>query len=191
MESTSSPPDNSHAHLLARIREGDEVAFAAFYQHMAPALYGLVHQILGDAKEAEDVLQDGFLHVWRKAATYDPARSSPTTWAFMIFRNKAIDTLRARARRGRGIEKVTQQQEVEPALDVTSAQAVFRAEEGQVVQNALQEISTEQREAIRLAFFKGLTHLEIAERLGAPVGTIKARIRRGLVQLGERLGGLL
>jgi len=169
------------AHLLSRIVQGDSRAFDELYTRWAPMLYGLTCQILEDPREAEDALQDGFLHVWNQAASYDAARSSPTTWAYMIFRNKAIDRLRARQRRGRGLEKIaTEEVHRGTSPEEAGDRAEFN-ETRQAVRIAMQQIPEEQREAISLAFFSGLTQAEIAERLGAPLGTIKARIRRGLM----------
>ena len=95
------------AQLLARIAAGDEVAFGALYDRFSSGLYAFVFKMTRDEKEAEDVLQEGFAHIWRRAVTYDPARSAPFTWAVMILRNKAIDRLRVRQRLDRTIEKAT------------------------------------------------------------------------------------
>src|SRR5579871_4947790 len=98
--------DLSDATLLQRVACGDSRAFDMLYTRWSPMLYGLVCKVLDDPRDAEDALQDGFLHVWHKASTYDARRSSPTTWAYLIFRNKAIDRLRSRERRSRGMEKL-------------------------------------------------------------------------------------
>ncbi len=167
------------------------MAFEELYARWSPALYGLACKILADPKEAEDALQDGFLHVWNNAASYDATRSSPTTWAYMIFRNKAIDRLRSRERRGLGMEKIAAEASIQDAAAPDPGDGAQSSEARQAVRIAMQQIPEEQREAISLAFFSGLTQAEIAERLGAPLGTIKARIRRGLMKLGESLKGKL
>jgi len=172
--------------LLARIKAGDESAFSEFYDRMAPLLFGLVFKILNDAREAEDVIQEGFLMVWKKAASYDSARSSPSTWVTMIFRHKAIDRLRARERRSRGMERAA----LEPTACHDEGEAVLQNEVGAAVRAALERLPGEQRDAIVAAFFSGMTQLEISEKTGAPLGTVKARIRRGLLKLREHLGGL-
>jgi RNA polymerase sigma-70 factor (ECF subfamily) len=173
--------------LLARIAAGDETAFGNFYDRVAPGLYSFVLKMTRDEKEAEDVLQDGFAHIWRRASTYDPARSSPFTWAVMILRNKAIDHLRVRQRLNRTVEKVTQEVGHATGTDEASSAEAERRDEGQQVRAALAQIPAEQKQAVELAFFSGLTHEQIAEKLGAPLGTVKARIRRGLLKLREFL----
>jgi RNA polymerase sigma-70 factor (ECF subfamily) len=185
---SDTPPE---AALLRRISSGDSEAFDDLYTRWSPMLYGLLCKILEDPREAEDALQEGFLHIWRKAASYDPDRSSPTTWAYMIFRNKAIDRLRSRERRGKGMERIAEE---EPTFAPSSADPGDDAEtqeRRQAVKAALDSIPADQREAVSLAFFSGLTQTEIAEKLGAPLGTIKARIRRGLLKLGDVLKGKL
>jgi RNA polymerase sigma-70 factor (ECF subfamily) len=179
------------APLLARVANGDPAAFDELYTRWSPMLYGLVCRILDDPREAEDVLQDAFLHVWHKAATYHPDRSSPTTWACMIFRNKAIDRLRSRERRGRGMERIATELPLEAMPSEAPVGAVDLNETRQAVNIALATISTDERQAIELAYFSGLTQLEIAEKLSQPLGTIKARVRRGLLKLGDALKGKL
>ncbi len=187
MTSTKEADRQVDAQLLARIATGDEVAFGALYDRFSPGLFSLVLKMVQDEKEAEDVLQEGFHHIWRRAATYDPLRSSPFTWAVMILRNKAIDRLRVRQRLDRTVERVTEEFSHFPEADEVSAQAAERHDEGAQVRSALQQIPDEQRQAVELAFFSGLTHEQIAEQLETPLGTIKARIRRGLLKLREFL----
>jgi RNA polymerase sigma-70 factor (ECF subfamily) len=183
--------DLPEATLLQRVAGGDSRAFDQLYSRWSPMLYGLLCKILDDPKEAEDALQDGFLHVWHKAASYDAKRSSPTTWAYMIFRNKAIDRIRARERRGRGIERIAIEEPFQAGPVEDPEEGAEISERRQAVKAALDTIPPEQREAVRLAFFSGLTQMEIAERLGAPLGTVKARIRRGLLKLADTLKGKL
>lgn len=175
------------AQLLVRIASGDEVAFGALYDRFSPGLYSFILKMVRDEKEAEDVLQEGFAHIWRRASTYDPARSSAFTWAVMILRNKAIDRLRVRQRIERTFEKATIEFSHFPEADDSSAGEAERRDQGALVRSALQEIPEEQKQAVELAFFTGLTHEQIAERLGTPLGTIKARIRRGLLKLRDFL----
>ncbi|HEY5894698.1 MAG TPA: sigma-70 family RNA polymerase sigma factor [Chthoniobacterales bacterium] len=171
--------------LLARIASGDESAFTELYGRFSPALFGMALRMMNDAKEAEDVLQESFVYIWRKASGFDAARSSPFAWAVMIVRHKAIDKLRIRRR----FEKVSGEaldecgdsrvEESTPAFDPVLN------DRRQQLQAALQRIPGEQREAVELAFFRGLTHDEIAHQLQTPIGTIKARIRRGLIRLRD------
>ena len=191
MSETVPIEDASEAALLHRVAKGDSLAFDEVYRRWSPMLYGLVCKILDDPKEAEDALQEGFLHIWNKAGSYDAQRSSPTTWAYMIFRNKAIYRLRARERRGRGMERIAVEEPFQAAPMADPEDGAESNERRQVVKQALESIPPDQREAVSLAFFTGLTQTEIAERLGAPLGTVKARIRRGLMKLGETLKGKL
>lgn len=185
MSGAKEPDRQLEAELISRISSGDEAAFAALYDRYSPGLYSLVLKIVRDEKESEDVLQEGFSHIWRRAATYDPARSSAFTWAVMILRNKAIDRLRARQRQQRTVERATE--EFSYSLDGAEAasEEADRREEGARVRTALQQIPDDQKKAVELAFFGGLTHEQIAEKLNAPLGTIKARIRRGLLKLRD------
>jgi RNA polymerase sigma-70 factor, ECF subfamily len=174
--------------LIARIAKGDDAAFVELYNRFAGSLYAMAQRVLEDNKEAEDALQEGFTYIWRKAAAYDPARSSPFAWAVMITRNKAIDRLRARGRIEKLREKFTEQGTHFPQQDLGSADQPALREREAIVRSAVLQLPEEQREALELSFFGGLTHEEISERLGVPLGTIKARIRRGLLRLRESLG---
>ena len=185
---SAQPADRAFdAQLLARTAAGDESAFAALYDRFAPGLFSMIVKMTRDEKEAEDVLQEGFTHIWRRAATYDPARSSPFTWAVMILRHKAIDRLRVRQRLDRTLEKATVEFAHFPEADDVSAGDAVRHDDGAQVRAALGQIPAEQRRAVELAFFSGLTHEQIAEQLATPLGTIKARIRRGLLKLRDVL----
>jgi RNA polymerase sigma-70 factor (ECF subfamily) len=175
------------ARLINRIAEGDDVSFNTLYARFSGPLYGMAYRMMNDAKEAEDVLQEGFTYIWRKAATYDPSRSSPFAWAVMITRNKAIDRLRVRQRLEKLREKVTSEEGFYLDKDETSANEPTLRERGALVRSALQDIPPEQRQALELSFFGGLTHEQISERLDTPLGTIKARIRRGLLRLRDCL----
>jgi RNA polymerase sigma-70 factor (ECF subfamily) len=175
------------AGLINRIAEGDDSAFTALYKRFSGSLYGMAFRMMNDAKEAEDVLQEGFTYIWRKAGTYDSNRSSPFAWAVMITRNKAIDRLRVRQRIEKLRERVTAEESFYPDRDETSADEPTLRERGAIVRSALQDIPLEQRQALELSFFGGLTHEQIAERLDTPLGTIKARIRRGLLRLRDCL----
>ncbi|CAN5471935.1 sigma-70 family RNA polymerase sigma factor [soil metagenome] len=180
------------AELVRRMSEGDESAFATFYDRFAPGLFSMIYAILRDQKESEDVLQEAFVQMWKRTASYDSARSSLFTWAVMISRHKAIDRLRSRQRQTRLSEAVAT--EIQVTLATAPAEradnALARSDERDRVRAALAQLGDAQREAIDLAFFGGLTQAQISERLGAPLGTIKARIRRGLLALRDVLGGI-
>ena len=175
--------------LLARVAQGDEQAFAQFYRRSADGLFGLALKMMNDSGEAEDVLQDGFSYMWKRAATYDSSRSSPFTWAVMIVRNKAIDRLRVRQRQARTVEKATVEFLHFTDTDDVSAREPERREQCAEVRTALAEIPGDQKQAIEMAFLGGLTHEQIAQQLDTPLGTVKARIRRGLLRLRDCLKG--
>ena len=175
------------AELLVRVAAGDEAAFARLYDRFAPGLYSLILKMVRDETEAEDVLQEGFTHLWRRATTYDPARSSAFTWAVMIFRHKAIDRLRVRQRRERIVEKAAADPLLSAGSDLRSADAPLMHERQTLVRSALAQIPLDQKQAVELAFFGGFTHEQIAEKLATPLGTIKARVRRGLLRLRDFL----
>ena len=181
------PERQLDAELLTRVAKGDEAAFAQFYDRFSPGLYSFVLKMVHDEKEAEDILMEGFAQVWRRAETYDPARSSAFTWAVMVFRNKAIDRMRVKQRRQRVVDMATEEFLTGPGSDDLSAAAPELREEHALVRTALEQIPDEQKQAIALAFFAGLTHEQIAEKLAAPLGTVKARIRRGLLRLRDFL----
>jgi RNA polymerase sigma-70 factor (ECF subfamily) len=177
--------------LIEQIAGGDESAFQALYKRFSPRLYGLAVRMMADAGEAEEVLQEGFIYIWRKASSYDPSRISPFAWSVMIVRHKAIDRLRARNRMKLIYEKVIAEKDSLSSADEYSAQKPAIRERGVLVRKALEELPDEQRLALELTFFGGLTQAEIAEHLRAPLGTIKARIRRGLLRLRDGLRGSL
>ncbi len=177
------------AALLARVAAGDHAAFAQFYDRLAPRLYALALKMLADSKEAEDVCQETFVYMWRKAFTYDSGRSGAFTWAVMIVRNKGIDRIRARQRLTRLVEQAVSEAVPNEGADDRSADEPALREGRAEVRSALERIPAEQRQAVELAFFSGMTHEQIAEHLGAPLGTIKARIRRGLLRLRDCLKG--
>lgn len=174
--------------LMRRVVAGDEGAFSSFYRRFAPGLFSMIYEILQDQKESEDVLQESFVQMWKKASTYDPDRSGLFTWAVMISRNKAIDRIRARQRRARTMEAATVETEAAgPTYAEQATELLGQGEERTRIRRALSSLPDAQRDAIDLAFFRGLTQLEISSKLGAPLGTIKARIRRGLLALRDVL----
>ena len=179
-------PERRYAvEMIERMAVGEETALAAFYERFAPTLYGLALKMMKDEKEAEDVLQEGFVYIWRKAATYNPQLNSPFSWAVMIVRNKAIDRIRSRQRVARIVERAKVELSLFAEADERSADEPVFSEQRAIVRAALARIPQEQRLAIELAFFNGLTHEEIAAQLATPLGTIKARIRRGMIRMRD------
>lgn len=190
----SSPPatppgTDSDFELLERIRKGDSSALDVLYGRYAAAVYFLVWKILQSTEEAEDVALDVFWQVWRQADRYDPARGAPPAWIFTVARSRAIDRLRARHRReDRTISFDDPDANLDPLDDqATPDQVASFRQARDAVREAMKTLSPAQREAVELAFFKGLTHVEIAERLKQPLGTVKTRIRQGLLKLRKHL----
>jgi len=177
--------------MLLHASRGDQTAFSALYDRLSGPLYSLALKMLGDASDAQDVLQEVFLQIWSRAKTYDPEKSSVFSWAVLLARSRAIDRLRARDRRLRVVAGSTSDEtgltEAADASTVeTAADTANKNDEAAHVRSLVNNLPEEQREAIDLAFFGHLTHHEIASRLGQPLGTIKARIRRGLLKLREQ-----
>lgn len=167
--------------LIVRSAEGDEIAFARLYDAASPRLFGLVLRVLRDRAQSEEVCQEVFLEIWRTAARFDPDRGSPLTWMMTIAHRKSVDRVRsAEASSRRDTRYIETSHEVE--YDVT-AEAATASMDGQRVSAALAALAPGQRNALELAYFGGLTHSEVAEKLGVPLGTAKTRIRDGLIKL--------
>jgi RNA polymerase sigma-70 factor (ECF subfamily) len=178
--------------LIERIRTGDSAAFMAFYDRFSPLMFSVAARVLGDRKEAEDVLQEVMLVIWNKSGEYDPQLGSLSSWSVALTRNKALDRLRARTRRLRLIEEVAIMAEQSDSSSSPSANEVIHGQERAVMlRSAMNELPSDQRLAIELAFFTGMSQSDIASRLQQPLGTVKARIRRGMLRLREQLGGVL
>jgi RNA polymerase sigma-70 factor (ECF subfamily) len=177
--------------LLRRIGAKDRDAFAEFYDKYSTLLFSIASKILNDAAEAEDVLQETFMQIWEKAGNYDPNLGQPLGWTVTLVRNRAIDRIRASQRRN----LLTMEAGVEFAIAAksteTANEAVSGHEKAKLIHSAVVDLPAEQRRAIELAFFSGLTQNEISEKLREPLGTVKARIRRGLLKLRDQLEGLL
>lgn len=192
-EFVSQTPDQARdVELLRLISQGDASAFAEFYDRYSTLLFSLAFKILREQKEAEDVLQEVFLQIWAKAANYDSRLGCPSSWAVVLTRNKAIDHVRALQRRGRLLEGATAEAGTGAGGNPgTANETVCGREQAEMIRSSVSGLPADQRAAIELAFFSGLTHQEIAEKLQEPPGTIKARIRRGLMKLREVLEDIL
>ena len=170
--------------LLRRIGQGDRRSFEQFYERFSRVLFSVAYRLLRNEQAAEDVLQEVFVQIWVKAPSYDPARGKPLTWAMTLARHRSIDFIRSTQRRGQ-LQDDVEHEAVAAAKfdDRDSFLAVAAGEQQAAVRAALAKLPQDQREAIELAFFGSLTQTEIAERLNQPLGTVKARIRRGLIKL--------
>jgi RNA polymerase sigma-70 factor, ECF subfamily len=170
-----SPPTKES--LLRRLAAGETAALGEFYDAFAGLVNGLALRILRDAADAEDVVQEVFLQVWRQAARFDPTRGSVEAWLCIIARTRALDRLRRRTARRE-----------DPEDEAPSFSATPKSAEALAVRKALDGLTPDQRKALELAYFEGLTQSEIAERLGEPLGTIKTRIRTAMIRLRDVLG---
>ena len=180
-----STAEETQAQLVRRIAARDLQAMSLFYDQTVTPLFSVALRILGDAGEAEEVIQDAFVQIWEKAPTFDPLLGAAFHWALSITRHRAIDRLRSRQRRARLADQLQETGAADPAPISAPDLDALDADEATVVRSALGSLPGDQRQAIEMAFFSGLTHPEIAEALDEPLGTIKARIRRGLLKLRE------
>jgi RNA polymerase sigma-70 factor (ECF subfamily) len=170
---------------LARVAGGDRAALQMVYQDTSAKLFGVCLRILNDRSEAEDVLQEVYLTVWRKAASFDPARASPITWLVAIARNRSIDRLRSAAG-GRRMDPIDAADDVrDPAP--AAVELVEAAQQSSRLSLCLEQLESRQSSAIRAAFLDGNTYEELAERMKVPLGTMKSWIRRGLLKLRDCL----
>ena len=173
---------------LAGVAGGSAESLAALYDEASSALYGLALRILGNAADAEEVLLEVFEQIWRSAAKFDPERSGAWRWLTVLTRSRAVDRLRARASKQKREDPRRfddwDLSSPEPSPDEAS---MFRQQQAHIRQS-LNALPREQREALELAYFSGLTHVEIATTLRVPLGTIKTRIRMGMDKLRIALG---
>lgn len=177
------------AALIKRVADQDQLAMTRFYDTTNRLVFGLITRIVGDAAAAEEVLIDVYMQAWRQASRYSEERGSPIAWLTTIARSRALDRLRADAqaqRRTQPLDLASQQVATGCADDVALA-----SEMRTVVQRALDSLSQEQREVIELAYYGGLSHSEIALRLGQPLGTVKTRTRLGMTKLRADLKPLI
>jgi RNA polymerase sigma-70 factor (ECF subfamily) len=178
--------DLSDQDLLARLLGRDESALAELYDRHGRAAFSLAYRVLGDPETAEEVVQEAFLALWRRAETYQPERGTVRSWLLTVVRNRAIDVVRIRDGRSRtggaAPRPVSTDDLVLVAEDDPEAEAI-RSVEAEVVRKALAALPPEQREVVDLAYFGGLTYPEVAARTGVALGTVKSRMRLALERL--------
>ncbi|MDQ6766745.1 MAG: sigma-70 family RNA polymerase sigma factor [Candidatus Eremiobacteraeota bacterium] len=173
---------NNELSLLKRVGQGDKDAFATLYDRHAALVYGIANRILKNTAYAEDVTQSVFTTLWAKPQSFSGGNFPG--WLSRVARNAALDIVRSAAVRTREPDMPT-----DLVADVNLEDAVFSRLQSSAVAQALRELAPDQREAIESAYFQGLSYREVAERLGAPLGTVKSRIRSGLRRLWESLQG--
>jgi RNA polymerase sigma-70 factor (ECF subfamily) len=173
--------------LMQLVRRGQASAFEAVYERHASAAFSLAYRIVGTRNGAEDVSQEAFLSLWRSGARYDRGRGSVRTWVLGIVHHRAIDYLRRATGHDKRRASDEGMEERFEARERTEVEVV-RRDEARTVRDAMEELPSEQSQVIELAYFGGFTHMEIAEMLETPVGTVKGRMRLGLKKLKDRLG---
>jgi RNA polymerase sigma-70 factor (ECF subfamily) len=178
--------DRELTSVIAAVAAGDDVAFASLYDALAPTVFGVVKRVLRDPAQAEEVTQEVFVELWRQATRYDPSRGSPRTWAVTIAHRRAVDRVRSeQAHRDRHAVVGAAAVESPPSPEDESLDVDDRRR----AREALGGLPAAQREALELAYYDGLTHVQIAERLDVALGTVKTRIRDGLIRLRSNMGG--
>lgn len=173
--------------LIQRIAMREEQAFALFYEHYGNQLYGFAYRMLQNHDEAKEALQDVLVQIWKRAAVYDESKASPLTWTIMILRRLCIDRLRAQRRKGILLDRWQHAWPAKENPHNHSASPFSEADVADCLGAALRKLPPEQWEAIAMAFYQGMTQGEIAQATLQPLGTIKARIRRGMLKLRELL----
>jgi RNA polymerase sigma-70 factor (ECF subfamily) len=189
IDSTLLPATTDDSELLRRTADGDHGSLKELHQRYSGVLHATAFRVLNNVKDAEEVVQEAFVQIWEKASVYDPRRGKPLTWAMTLTRNKAIDRLRRVQRRNRLQEEIEVEAQIwERVSEHDSSDEAVSHETQAIVRSAVIQLSDDQRRAIELAFFRGMTQYEIAQRLDEPLGTVKARIRRGMIKLRQIIG---
>ena len=172
--------------MLQKIGQRDVISFQAFYRKFSGLLYSTIYRVLNDHQDTEDIMQEVLMQVWQKAHLYEPTKGKPMTWVTTMARNRAIDRIRSKQRRSRLNNDFEQESRVvQPEFVDDTSDVLIAKESDQTVQSAVMELTPDQRQAIQLAYFNGLTQSEIASKLNEPLGTVKARIRRGVQRLEQ------
>lgn len=193
MPEVAGVPSSSDLDLLQRVAARDEGALASLYDRHSRLAYSVILRILHSTTEAEDVLQDTFVRLWARADSYDPTLGSPSAWLTRIARNRAIDRLRAqRVRKDISVDPVTGRGDGtaarrEAGTRETPELVLQDAAQADALRAAVANLPAPQRELIQAAFFEGCTHAELAARFGVPLGTVKTRIRAGLMAMRGHL----
>jgi RNA polymerase sigma-70 factor (ECF subfamily) len=185
-----SPESQKLLEHLKAMAAGNHAALALCYDAMGPVIFSLAVRMLRDRAAAEDVTQDIFVQVWRQAGNYDTSRGSPEAWMMMIGRTRILDRLRSRAA-GVVLKPMGENLPDSPDENDWPEDLAIGHEDARNVRQALADLPADQREAVSLAFFDGLSHVEISKKLDVPLGTIKTRIRLGLLKIREKLRGIM
>ena len=180
--------DHRDRDLVQRISDGDRAAFSELYRRYSSSALGLAMRILGERSMAEEVLQEVFLSVWRRAAGYDPARGSVRSWIFSQIHHRSVDVVRREEAERRRSTSTVEREAIEGEIDEVAEEDWLRARREQV-RRALDHLSPEQRRMIELAYFGGLTQSEVARETGVPLGTVKSRTLAAMRRMRDALHG--
>ena len=172
--------------LLSRVAEGDQFAFSQFYDQTAGRVFGLVRRLLKDVAQSEEVTQEIFLEVWQNAKRYDPTKGSAATWILTMAHRRAVDRIRSSQSTRERDQKIGLR-DLETEYDSVAESVEIRVEHERVEQ-ALQRLTELQRQAVTLAYYGGYSHSEVAHMLKVPIGTVKTRLRDGMIRLRDELG---
>ena len=181
--------DRELANLISRVAQGEEQAFSVFYDRTSSHVYGLVLRVLNDPTMAEEVTLDVYMQVWRQADQFNLDRGKPIVWLAVLARSRAIDRLRAGKKEREGRQDLETIESVSAIKGNPEESSVYN-QQCRLVQKALTALASEQRQVIEMAYFGGLSQSEIAAQIGEPLGTVKTRIRLGMIKLRNILGPL-
>jgi RNA polymerase sigma-70 factor (ECF subfamily) len=184
--STSEPAAASPDSLLLRVAQGDQQAFSELYDELAGRVLGLITRLLRDRAQSEEVAQEVFLEVWQQAAKFDTARGSAASWILTMAHRRAVDRVRA-AQSSRDRDTKIGIRDFESGFDQVSESVEIRIEHERV-SRALGRLTEFQRQAVQMSYYGGYSHSEMADMLGVPIGTVKTRLRDGMIRLRDEMG---
>lgn len=189
-EAQSQADPVEEAAWIQAIANGDRESFRKLHERYRAILFFTIHKVLGNNEDSEDVLQEVFAKIWNKAHLFDLDRGKPLTWATTMARNRAIDRYRSKQRRSKlGMRYEDHVEVIRDRSTNSTERDIVHNETADMLRSAVLELTPAQQEAIDLAYFGGLTQSEVAERTGQPLGTVKARIRRGIERLEKKVRG--
>jgi len=186
MLGTVETPVVSQQDLLERIAQGDQRAFSDLYDQIAPRVFGLVRRVLKDQAQSEEVTQEVFLEIWQSATRFDPNKGGASTWILTMAHRRAVDRVRA-SQASRDRDTRIGIRDYNPDYD-TVAETIEVRIEHERVEKAMSRLTELQRQAVSLAYYGGYSHSEVAQMLSVPIGTVKTRLRDGMIRLRDELG---